>query len=472
MQMKGMECMRKTGWKNVAHIAIIVLVLSLVMGCSGNKGSSDANSSTTGSSATTADNTDNNGASPVSEKPQEVVLWSQDWGNEYNKIFDSAVEKFFTPTHPDIKLKITHMKIDEKLLPAVASGKVPDITYLNSAMAIPFALNGALQPLDDFMKEINVNPVNDFTAAINASYSWDGKLYAVGFSADSLALFWNKEAFKDAGLDPEKGPTTLEQISEFNRKLLKKDANGKLQRIGLNFLNSTYPYYTVGVATGSTWFDKQNNKATVNDDATVKAYQYILDETKAIGINELNKFIGGFGTGNNDPFYTGKAAMVIDGYWKFLDAKQFAPNLQYGVVPLPKSFAGMSWGYGIPTGAKNKEGAQQFLKWMLTDKVAAQFMAEGTNVFNYKPATEEWFKSLAQISKGTPNEKYLDVWKDVIEKSQENTYISPAPAAYDQWLAKALTDVVENKKSPKQALDEANQQIQSEIDKALSSAKK
>ncbi|RKN85488.1 extracellular solute-binding protein [Paenibacillus ginsengarvi] len=411
------------------------------------------------------------GGGSKSGESGELVIWWADWGESYNKIFDDAVYKFFAPKVPDLKVTISHMKVDEKLLPAVASGKVPDLTYLNSGFAVPYALNGALQPLDDFMKTNHFDSAKDFSADVNASYTWDGKLYGIGLAADSPAIFYNKAAFREAGLDPEKPPRTLDDLSRANQKLLRKNASGGIERIGLNPLNIYVSSYAVGVAMGSEFYDAASKKAIVNNPKLVQAYEWIRNEVKAIGIDELDKMASAKASGNNDPFYTGKTAMVVDGFWRLLDAKQFAPNLDYGVVPLPKSFAGVSWGIGIPKGAKNKKAAELFLQWLLTDKVAGTFMAEGTNPFNFKLSLDTWFKAVESMSKGTPNEKYMSVWKEVFENSTINTYKSPAPAAYDQWLQQALDAVVHDKKKPQEALDEANKQIQLEIDKALSAAK-
>mgnify|MGYP003694417483 CR=1 FL=1 len=61
----------------------------------------------------------------------------------------------------------------------------------------------------------------------------DGKYYALPTAVRSLALFWNKTLFKEAGLDPERPPATLDELVDYAKKLTKRSPNGDLLQAGL-----------------------------------------------------------------------------------------------------------------------------------------------------------------------------------------------------------------------------------------------
>ena len=90
---------------------------------------------------------------------------------------------------------------------------------------------GLLQPL----------PASDFSAVeiereffpIVQQMKVDGKYYALPTAVRSLALFWNKTLFKEAGLDPDRPPATLDELVDYAKKLTKRSPNGDLLQEGL-----------------------------------------------------------------------------------------------------------------------------------------------------------------------------------------------------------------------------------------------
>src|SRR3989442_2029352 len=73
---------------------------------------------------------------------------------------------------------------------------------------------------------------SDFEPAVINYYKYQDKLQSMPFNASSSILYYNKDAFKEVGLDPEKAPTTFSEVTEYAKKLTKKDANGQTVRYG------------------------------------------------------------------------------------------------------------------------------------------------------------------------------------------------------------------------------------------------
>ena len=71
----------------------------------------------------------------------------------------------------------------------------------------------------------------------------DGKTWSIPFQRSTIVLYWNKDAFKEAGLDPEKAPATWDEMVEMSKKLVKKDASGNMARWGVEIPTTGYAYW-------------------------------------------------------------------------------------------------------------------------------------------------------------------------------------------------------------------------------------
>ena len=70
-----------------------------------------------------------------------------------------------------------------------------------------------------------------------------GKTWGVPFQRSTIVLYWNKEAFKEAGLDPSKPPATWAEQVEYARKLTKRDGSGNVTQWGIEVPSSGFPYW-------------------------------------------------------------------------------------------------------------------------------------------------------------------------------------------------------------------------------------
>ncbi len=138
---------------------------------------------------------------------------------------------------------------------------------------------GLLQPL----------PEADFSAAeidrdffpIVRNMKIDGKYYALPTAVRSLALFWNKKLFREAGLDPEKPPQTLEELVDVARKLTRRDAAGNLLVEGMTAdLTMQDPHWIREVLTrqfGGQPYSEDNHAVAYDSPAGLKAVQWYDD---------------------------------------------------------------------------------------------------------------------------------------------------------------------------------------------------
>src|SRR3546814_9554899 len=70
-----------------------------------------------------------------------------------------------------------------------------------------------------------------------------GKTWGIPFQRSTIVMYWNKEAFQEAGLDPETPPQNWNELVEYGQKLTKRDASGNVARWGVQIPSSGFPYW-------------------------------------------------------------------------------------------------------------------------------------------------------------------------------------------------------------------------------------
>jgi len=219
---------------------------------------------------------------------------------------------------------------DEKLLTAVAGGTPPALHYADRFTVPQFAQQGFFTDITDLAQTAGVKGEDYY------SFSWEeatykGKAYALPFDTDTRALWYNKDIMKEAGLDPEKPPTTLDELRTATKALTKKDANGNVTRYGFNPLYDQAWSYTWGFAFKGEFQDPTTKKITTAHPNNIKAMQFVKDFVDEIGVDFIDAMISACaGTAcndQNDYFWTGQSAMTCSGNWKVAQAHKYKPDV-------------------------------------------------------------------------------------------------------------------------------------------------
>ncbi|MCM3747014.1 ABC transporter substrate-binding protein [Paenibacillus pasadenensis] len=298
-----------------------------------------------------------------------VTLW-----HPMTELTGEAMEevvKAFEVKHPEIKVNPVYIAQqgegkNEKLLAAVAGGNPPDVAYFDRFEVATWAAQGSLTDLTEFAKKDGIGEGQFYPFAWEES-NYDGKLYAMPTTTDARLVFYNKDHFKEVGLDPEKPPTTIKELEHAADLLMKKDGR-RFQRIGF------IPWYGQGWFYGWGWsfggeFTDAEGKVTANDPKNVEALAWMADYAKKYNIEDIASFTDSQGTTTMDPFFTGQLSIQVSGPWTVSQAKKFNPDLNYGVfaIPTPSGDNHTTWSGGwatvMPKGSKNQEAAWEFMKF-------------------------------------------------------------------------------------------------------------
>ena len=204
-----------------------------------------------------------------------------------------------------------------------------------------------------------------------------GKTWGIPFQRSTIVLYWNKEAFKDAGLDPEKAPANWADELAFAEKLTRRDGSGNTSQWGMQIPSSGFPYWLFQALTTQNDVILMNAAVTVPFDkpGVIEALQYWVDLTSKYKVQPEG--IIEWGTTPKD-FFERKTAMMWTTTGNLTNVRSNA-KFPFGVAMLP---AGKR--RGTPTGGGNfyifkktssaqQEAAVKFAQWMTSPERAAQW---------------------------------------------------------------------------------------------------
>ncbi|WII37483.1 ABC transporter substrate-binding protein [Paenibacillus thiaminolyticus] len=358
--------------KSVMWCLALVLMLSIVSGCSGgNSQHADGSSQNKGSEGGATDN-------GSSADAVELSFW-YGWTGPEGEAIEKLIAKW-NAANPGIQVKGLSQSDYQKQLTAITGGNPPDIASQFGQNVVPWGLRGAMMPLDDYIAQDGID-LQDFVPAALSTSQYEDKTYAIPIAMHVSMLFYNKDILAEAGFDGP--PATIGELREYIKALSIVENGGRLQRLGL------WPgmdAYTFAYAYSGSFYDAEAKQVTP-DHAGVKA---AIELSKSIwdqyGSDNLDRFSSGLGQymSAQNPFFSGKYAMTIDGEWLPTFIKQFAPNLNYGIAPIPydennpdmKNPGNVATSvFYIPKGAKHPDASWKFLKWMTEPEQMAEFTA-------------------------------------------------------------------------------------------------
>jgi ABC-type glycerol-3-phosphate transport system substrate-binding protein len=126
---------------------------------------------------------------------------------------------------------LTISQVDQKMLLATAGKNPPDVAGLWTFNLNVFADNGSIIPLDDYCRKHGIGRDHYIPCY------WDmvqhrGHTWALLSTPASIGLYWNKQLFREAGLDPDRPPRTMTELWDFSKKLTVKNPDGSFKRLG------------------------------------------------------------------------------------------------------------------------------------------------------------------------------------------------------------------------------------------------
>jgi ABC-type glycerol-3-phosphate transport system substrate-binding protein len=293
---------------------------------------------------------------------QDLVVWAENGTN----IAQSGLIKKFEDANPGVTVKLTEYPwqvAHDKVVAALSGGDVPDVVLSEVQWVGEFAALGELAPLDDFKKAQGYKDEDFFPNAWSWFVEGDGKLYGTPAYQEARALYYRKDIFEAAGIKDT--PKTLDELVEVGKKLTDGENHfGLADQTGdLDFHFFSWLLY----AHGSDVYDESRTKCTLTDPKAVAALSFYksLYDQNIIPKDPAKRVDTAHG------FEEGYYAMAESGPWWLNLIHAEAPQIdgKWAAAPLPAGETQITFGnplsWMVPAAAKNKEGAQAWIKMML-----------------------------------------------------------------------------------------------------------
>ncbi len=369
----------------------------------------------------------------------------------------------FEKTHPDIVINAQYVPtgdaLVQKLITSVQSKTAPDVSWIHSDFLQYLVEARAIYPMSHFLQgpdSLSHADLYDIYTPLLQAASWRGTLYSMPMEATDLAIIYNKDMFKRAGLDPETPPGNWQALVETAKKLT-TSVNG-VRKIGF-----FVPVYPAAGPLGA-WMEWQwmpflwqaggdvinptQSQILVNQEGGIKS----LDLWQQIyNYQDQSHFTVDY----DAAFVSQRVAMIMDGPWDLPRYRRILTNFHWGVAPLPAGPAGRATILGgeylaIFKQSKHPQAAWTFVKWILQPEVQALWSMKS----GYLPVR----KSVMQLK---DYQDYLKSHPRFAVYVNEMKYgRSPRPIDYNdleisQKIAEAIEKATLGKARPESVLDVA-----------------
>ncbi|WP_219833917.1 ABC transporter substrate-binding protein [Paenibacillus sp. R14(2021)] len=436
----------------------------------GDKGNAAAVTTANANTAAT-DTKANDTAQTESAKEPVKVVWWHSMSGELGKAVTQLVSDF-NAAHPDIQVEEVYQGAYDdslnKLKASMDSKSGPSLIQVYEIGSKFMIDSKAITPVQDFI-DADSYDVSNLEGNILGYYTFDNKLYSMPFNTSNPILYYNKDMFKAAGLDPEKPPATYEEVKKAAEALTKNGKSGASFAIYGWFMEQFF-------ANQGAEYDNNGNGRTaaatqslLNSDAGVKTLTWwkdLVDSKVALNLGRKTD-------DTKKAFLAGQIGMTLDSTASLRGIVDGAKGkFEVGTAFLPKP-DGVSDGGVVVGGASlwimnNKSADEQKAAWAFIKYLAEPATQAKWHInTGYFPITKKAYDE--QIVKD--NMASYPQFKTAVDQLHA-TKLSPAtqgavmgvfPEAR-QIVEGAIEEAFNGQKDTKQALDDAAKAITEKIE--------
>ncbi len=329
----------------------------------------------------------------------------------------ATVDKF-NAEHDDIEVTLEAYggEFDTKISAGMGSNDMPDVMYMWNYPAYA----GGLEPLDSYIEGEGADYKENFYDTLWNYNSYDGSTYGIPIGFTTHALFYNKDIFKEAGIDEPTNDWTWDDVKTAAKTITEK-CDGKK---GFSFQMKPDPYdYEMYL-----W---SNGTAYVNEDGELEGSLNSKEAKEVFSMfqeMEKDEYAVATEKSGTDEFRSGNTAMYVYGSWSINTLKEDEVN--FGVVNIP-SFGKQpsvsilsSSGISMSKDSKNKEAAWEFIKFWTSEEMNKErigmelpvlySVVESEGIME-QPEYAPFYTMLEQSSEYTPASFIYESWSELSE---------------------------------------------------------
>lgn len=393
---------------------------------------------------------------PAEGKPgKEIVVrfWNA-MGGPLGTILNSMIDEF-NSDHPGWHIKSESMgnyeTLKQKILASVVADNQPDMAQAYEAWISTLLGGDVLADLGELDPEFKQEELKDFFPVFIEDCLYDGKLYSLPFNKSVPVIYYNRDMFQRAGLDPYRPPRNWEEFSLTCQQLTRDlDGDGNPDQWGYEFTDHATYLECLIIQNRGELYDRNSSELLFNQPRGIEALQYIIDLVRKFRVADF--YLGGYQ--HQVDFAAQKVGMIIASCAsRTFMSRQL--NFDWGIAPLPahKKRASMVYGTNIvifsDTSPEKKKVAWEFIKWFTSPENSARWALKA----NYVPVR---ISSLELPIMQSEFRKNLDSRVPIDELKY--AFFEPR---FDQWLrirdyiANAVKEALLGKRTPAQALNKA-----------------
>lgn len=371
------------------------------------------------------------------EGPAEVSVFVLPISTDQMAYFDWA-EGEFERMHPDIDIQVEQFPgsslkdYEIKLRLRYASGNAPDIWYFRENELAEYVDLGLITPAPDYIEEIvQTNSVNEM---IREAPYFDGVCYGIVHHAGWTVLYYNKEHFREAGLDPERPPRTWDELLDYAERLTVRAPDGTVERAGISLRKTGYKQ---GTAEKWLTFFYSAGGVPFNEDGTVSYFDSEAGQA-AFGLYDTVLFDKKLDSvthgGDQRGFGQGRVSMFIREDHVIHWLGENFPDIEYGIAQIPTldtTLTSYSSGGAFPmvvnSESPHQEEAWRFLEFLLQDEPYLRYV----RAVNAQPI----LKSVADLPEFTDN--------PLLQTYRNQPVYLPPKFAHDRYSLELIGTYVE-----------------------------
>jgi multiple sugar transport system substrate-binding protein len=423
--------------------------------------------------------------------PIKLTYWEK-WNGFEGEAMERVVQLFNQrqrqradrePGYRPIEVRqVTISKWEQKLLVAIAGGNPPDLAGTISFLLPAYVDKGAVLDLTDRLKGSGLDE-SHFAPAYYELGRYRGRVYALPTTPGALALHYNRALFREAGLDPDVPPGTIEELDAYAEKLTKWEVTlpdgrrelrsgflpevpaeqKRLVQAGWLPSEPGLWHWAWGYFFGGDLID--GDRISTADPENVRALEWVASYSKKLGVDKIQRFRSGFGNiaSSQNAFIAGKVAMVVQGVWMFNFIEKYGPGLDWAAseFPHPADRPDLRGATDveadqiiIPRGARHPDEAFEFMKFVMSQE-AMEMLCLGEAFAKQHPHPYvALFHALSQ---------------------NPNGFHPPKTGVYSEYLrtlTPAIDEIIALRRPPREALLAVEERMQKAYDRELRSARR
>lgn len=391
---------------------------------------------------------------------EELTIWVHETDSPEGQLYKTLVDEFNKEYEGTYHATLTQIArsgdaggYDDKVNAAITNGGLPDVFTVDGVAVAQYADANAIVPIGDYFKE---DELADFNPSIIQQGTYNDELYTLGVMDSSVGVFYNKDMFEKAGIEPATAekPWTLAQLEDAAKKLTTDDCYGITMSLDAKDETCIYFFLPLIYSQDSSVLDKDGETAEgfLNGDATKNVFNWIKEMAD-------NGYASA--TPAENSFELGQAAMALTGSWEPGNLAKY--DINWGLMPMPvydenstPASACGSWTFAMSSNCSDekKEGAAELIRFM-TSTDASTRMYEANAM---PPARSSAFEKI-----GAFNEEPLNVFSYQLQNTAKARPVSVYYPILSNQFATALQNVLTGMEVD-EALDQAVEQYNFQAD--------